>query len=444
MTKTNVQNMFISHKYQSLTTIFLLLFIAVTIGSPENALAQNDPEVKARNFFDEGKYEQALPFFQDLVNLYPKDNKLNYYYVACMAETKNFTEEAELAIQNAYGEDTPAKIFYYQGQFLQANNNFDEAVNLYQRFEKEVKRKDVKETNVAELIELCKQGINPFPKPVIEKPIVEAEAPKPEPEPEPLTIPVELKNNLINFQVTPSIKYLNINQFKESSSIQSFIEGWKLEQKIEEQLAKMSSLRASYDDATGSKKEELASKIIQLEKDSYELNKELNAHFAKAREKEIAYWDNAQPREIQNFATRIHFMEDSIAKANQPKTAEESAKESILRLPKEVVEDILPEETQPASNQVVYKIQIGAYSNTPPEWVQKLYKKLSVIRKIDQYTDDKGVTVYTVGELTSFQDALQMQSQVRVEGVKDAFVAAYKNGERIPVKEARKLTEIGE
>jgi hypothetical protein len=64
-----------------------------------------------------------------------------------------------------------------------------------------------------------------------------------------------------------------------------------------------------------------------------------------------------------------------------------------------------------------------------------------VIRRIDEYTDAKGVTVYTVGELKSYEDALQMQSQVRMEGVKDAVVAAYLNGKRIPVNEARKISE---
>jgi cell division protein FtsN len=93
------------------------------------------------------------------------------------------------------------------------------------------------------------------------------------------------------------------------------------------------------------------------------------------------------------------------------------------------------------SNEVVYKIQIGAYRNAPPEWVQGQFKKLAVIRRIDQHVDEKGVTIYTVGEMKSYDDALQMQKQIRMEGMKNAFVAAYQNNKRISLEEAKKLTQ---
>jgi hypothetical protein len=47
-----------------------------------------------------------------------------------------------------------------------------------------------------------------------------------------------------------------------------------------------------------------------------------------------------------------------------------------------------------------------------------LYKKLSLIRKIDNYTDEKGVVVYTTGSLTNLDDAVKLQKQVRQEAYK--------------------------
>jgi hypothetical protein len=91
--------------------------------------------------------------------------------------------------------------------------------------------------------------------------------------------------------------------------------------------------------------------------------------------------------------------------------------------------------------QVTYKVQIGAYSKGLPDYIDRLYKKLSVLRRIDHYTDERGIVVYTVGELTSFDDAVKLQNQIRQEGVNDAFVVAYLNNKRISLNEARKLSD---
>jgi hypothetical protein len=68
-----------------------------------------------------------------------------------------------------------------------------------------------------------------------------------------------------------------------------------------------------------------------------------------------------------------------------------------------------------------------------------LYKKLSLIRKIDNYTDEKGVIVYTTGNLTNLDDAVKLQKQVRQEGIQDAFVIAFYNGKRITLEQAKEI-----
>ncbi|MBN2805296.1 MAG: SPOR domain-containing protein, partial [Prolixibacteraceae bacterium] len=93
------------------------------------------------------------------------------------------------------------------------------------------------------------------------------------------------------------------------------------------------------------------------------------------------------------------------------------------------------------ASHIIYKIQIGAYSKDLPQYIEKLHRKLSILRKIDQHTDERGVTVYTIGEVANLGDALSLQEQIRTEGVKDAFVVAYNNGKRITLKEAKALKE---
>lgn len=59
--------------------------------------------------------------------------------------------------------------------------------------------------------------------------------------------------------------------------------------------------------------------------------------------------------------------------------------------------------------------------------------------KIDRYTDSRNNFIYTVGSLQNYQEACNLKDQMVSEGIKDAFVAAFLNGERIKVNEAIKI-----
>lgn len=457
------------NKSSSLKTIqFLLLFVVSFSFFGETALAQNDPELIAKNLVENGEYGKAIPYFEDLVRLYPKDKVLNYYLGMCLAETDQFSTQTKKALETSLGDNTPIKSLYYLGECFHAEGDFDQAMKYYQQFDDEARNRDKRGTRLDELMEQCRQKINPFPQPVSK------EEPRPEKElPEPVTestndivmdtikitpakpaidstkivtekkleIPESLKDTVINFQVNSSIKYLKASQFRNPESLDAFIRAWQGEQELQGVLEKANRLRATYDSAYADQKASIADQILKLEKEQYKKHQRINQNYAQSRAVENQYWQQADPGSVKAFTDRIQFMEDSIRQAKEAARIKKLEAEKPLVLPDSLAKTLAPQEPITPDNDVTYKIQIGAYSKTPPDWVQRLFKKLSVIRKIDQYTDDRGVTVYTVGELKSYQDALQMQSQVRLEGVKDAFIAAYKNGERIPVKEARKITE---
>jgi len=86
---------------------------------------------------------------------------------------------------------------------------------------------------------------------------------------------------------------------------------------------------------------------------------------------------------------------------------------------------------------IIYKIQIGAYSRGIPNNQKQAFNKISVIRKVENYTDANGIVVYTTGNLTNYEDAVQMQNQIRQEGIKDPIIAAYLNGKRITLEQAK-------
>ncbi len=425
------------------TTSFLLLFVLNPVFFGKTAQAQNDPEQHAKNLIENGRYAEAIPYFEDLVHLYPADKELNYYLGMCLVETEQFSSQAKTSLQTSLGKDTPEKSLYYLAQCFHAENNFPVALNYYQQYDDEARKREKRRTKLDELVNLCEQQINPFPEPVVETieetPEEKSEA-APEIEPEDVEIPAGLEDSLIQFQVNSNIKYVKIDQFKRVSALQAFIRAWKAEQELKGMVDETNRLRSEYNDAFATEKESIADAILVLERETYAKNQEINQNYIDARRSEMNYWEQADPESMRALVEKVRTMEDSIRQAKESERRERLEAQKPVVIPDSLVKNLVPEGPVVARTGITYKIQIGAYSRTPPDWVQQLFKKLSVIRRIDQYTDENGVTVYTVGELNSYQDALQMQSQVRTEGVNDAFVAAYKDGERIPLKEARQIT----
>ena len=61
---------------------------------------------------------------------------------------------------------------------------------------------------------------------------------------------------------------------------------------------------------------------------------------------------------------------------------------------------------------------------------------IAVIAAILALCKDGGLYKYTIGNKIDIQSASALQSELRKKGFSDAFVVAFKNGKRIPVREA--------
>ncbi len=434
------------------TSSILLLFSLIFLIGKNNLMAQSDPESQAKYYFGVEQFQEALPIFKDLIHLYPTDATLNYYFGACLIETATYSKEAKDALEVAMEKEV--KSLYYLGRYHHTQSDWENAISYYNEYINSAKKKELRTTNAYELLSLCEEKVNPFifleeeieaqaqAEPAIELPTPISNNLFTEPN-ESLEIPEALKNTTINFPINASISYLSIDQFKTKDGQQAFILGWVFEQELNGKLTETAELRETYGTASPTEKEQLADDILKLEQETYQLNRDIRRKYSEANEFENAYWGKASASERNNFKQKIIQMQDSILATTEPETS------TIVPAPLPIIttqknsEEIKEEKPkQESSNDnISYKIQIGAYSKSPPDWVQNLFKKISVIRRIDQYTDDRGITVYTIGELKSYKDALQMQNQIRQEGVSDAFVAAYKNNVRINVNEARKLTE---
>lgn len=82
---------------------------------------------------------------------------------------------------------------------------------------------------------------------------------------------------------------------------------------------------------------------------------------------------------------------------------------------------------------VVYKVQIGAFRNPPPPDV---FKGFAPVRG---ETTRPGWMRYTAGLFNKVDQARLKRNEIRALGYQDAFVVAYRNGERISLEEAASL-----
>jgi hypothetical protein len=79
---------------------------------------------------------------------------------------------------------------------------------------------------------------------------------------------------------------------------------------------------------------------------------------------------------------------------------------------------------------IVFKVQIGAFRSAVPQ------EAFSDMTPVMGETVGNGLVRYTAGLFTGFEQAARAKEQVRDRGYRDAFVVAYRDGQRIPLGEA--------
>ena len=248
-------------------------------------------------------------------------------------------------------------------------------------------------------------------------------------------IPENARKEPIRFQVNSAVSYLSFSHFVKNESKKIFYSAWLKEKEVGKLSAQTDSLRKSYANSSDDQKEKISTRILKAEQHLMALNEEIPALYEKVRNEENQYWQSASADEKAKFQEKIKLYQDSIQQAT-------------VALNKQTLPDTItyykaeskPVATAEPVSAVIYKIQVGAYKGKLPETAAKSMKKLSMLRKVENYKDEKGVTVYTTGSLKTYQEAVTMQSQVKLEGIKNASIAAYNNGKRITLDEARKIT----
>lgn len=244
----------------------------------------------------------------------------------------------------------------------------------------------------------------------------------------------------IHFQINSEIIYYHLEHFRKEESRKQFSEAQAKEIALHKLTGRADSLRKAYADAPDDQKDKIAGTILDDEKKMMTLNEEIPSLYEKARSAENQYWQNVSSEEKAKFVEKIKLIRDSIQQSEdklaQQKQTNKTVPDTIVYYQANKLNEIVTE-TPPA---VIYKIQVGAYKVKMPDSAAKAIKKLELLRKVENYKDEKGVTIYTTGSLKTYQEALTLQAQVKLEGIKTPSITAFSKGKKITLDEAKKLS----
>jgi tetratricopeptide (TPR) repeat protein len=434
-------------KYKQINDFLIIIVLGLVI-FPLFATGNDD----AIRLFKQKKYEEALPIFNALLHENPTDTSLSYYTGVCLTETNQYGNETIKLLLIAVSDKQPVDVYFYLGKNYHAMNNFKIAKSYYDLFDKRASKKEKKNLDLQNKIDLCNRYINPFPhfQPIPVSAIITLQKDSVEAikvEERPLEIPSLLDEAIINFILTTEIRYTRFYQFRTYFGRLNFINGWKSADSLSSLFLVTDSLRNEYGRTSSSEaRSQISNRVIDLESQILKTKSFSDESYFKANEFELSYWKQAPEDEKWKLIAE----NDSIKMAEEAKMIAEIA----IEIPSDTIPEIdsidadtiaimaiEPIAEQPKTSPLVYKIQIGKFNTELPESSKKLFRKISALRTIDQYIDEKNFTVYTIGELTNLKDAVKLQEQIRQESVKDAFVIAIKDGKRISLNEAQELSK---
>lgn len=478
----------------------LINFLFVPFGSRGWSFQEN-PLTKAIQLFDKEKYAEAETLFKEILDKRPDDFMVNYFYGACRTENGHFGEDDLNYLVKASKEVNPLNIDYYLAVQYHAKNQWEKALAYYKLYNSVASANEQEKVGLALKMEQCANHVNPFviakdeviggdleisvnkkdeatstvnldSKPInvdslnakiqdtvslhgneLEMAILadssmQVEEAKPDSLPaleiskmttieEIKTIPV---NEQIKFSVNNEITYLSVSNFKTDEGKNYFEEGSLTDNKLQKVLIRTEILREKYKSSQSrAEKDSIGQVILSLEGEAYDLKKSITQFFIQAKNAENSYWSNATSEETESFIKEMNAASKKINEAKNNNTIEN---QDIIIPPILVQDEEVKNETAKSSSGITYRIQLGAYSRGIPNSQKAIFNKISILRKVENYTDENGVVVYTTGNLTNYDDAVEMQKQVKQEGIKDPIIAAYLNGKRITLEKAKEIDNI--
>ena len=122
-----------------------------------NGKTEQQVEENAFSFFDAEEYQQAMPFYEQLHDVYPYDPEYNYYLGVCKVELNVDLLSAIEHLKVAENKKISNSVYYYLGRAFHMTYQFNSAIRYYRKFCEKYKKKA---EGIERLIEMCHNGLS--------------------------------------------------------------------------------------------------------------------------------------------------------------------------------------------------------------------------------------------------------------------------------------------
>ena len=252
------------------------------------------------------------------------------------------------------------------------------------------------------------------------------------------------KNKLAadNIALVDAMKKAKADSIANAKALQDKLIAEKKAKTLTEQKAKDDAIELAKADSTLAVKEQ-QSKINEQENKYKQLLAVADMNFKnKNYQDALSIYQKAEVLNVKDKSSasqKIKEIDAILKKADADKAtkervdAEKLTKETITHSEKEKKEES-PKQTNP-TNGISFKVQFASIDKEVDAKV-----KFANVSEVSFYKAG-AIFKYTSGNFSSFDDATKQQAKLKELGYKDCFVAAFKNGVRMDINEARKLTE---
>ncbi len=252
------------------------------------------------------------------------------------------------------------------------------------------------------------------------------------------------KNKLAadNIALVDAMKKAKADSIANAKALQDKLIAEKKAKTLTEQKAKDDAIELAKADSTLAVKEQ-QSKINEQENKYKQLLAVADMNFKnKNYQDALSIYQKAEVLNVKDKSSasqKIKDIDAILKKADADKAtkervdAEKLTKETITHSEKEKKEES-PKQTNP-TNGISFKVQFASIDKEVDAKV-----KFANVSEVSFYKAG-AIFKYTSGNFSSFDDATKQQAKLKELGYKDCFVAAFKNGVRMDINEARKLTE---
>lgn len=441
--------------YKILPCLFTgVFFLTVTLSGQDNTFVAAKGE--AVSAFEKEDYKLALKHFRALLAEYSADPVYMYYTGACMIETGENISKAGVLVKNAIDKSSgfrpvPHKAWYYLGRYHHVRGNYQDAIEAYDFFRDNARRREVKKLEIERLISECESGKSSF----VEAANEEARGREQGAGRVVLPKEGELHDTVMTADTVskPSVVVESPGERYE----QLATEALEYQYRTDSLLRLADRYRESLPSIAEADRQTVNAKILSLENLAFEYQRKADKKYREAAAMAMNNFDSQKMPSLEDLISEKKMQEReepddlTIQKEKGQYVDSLTVSEKKVQADTSIMPDAEPEpvlgvfsdnfdqgDEIPVNPELpeglIYRIQVAAFRNPKQPGFFKGLGPVSIYRP-----ENSDINFYYIGMFRSKELAGDALVKVRKNGFGDAFILALADGERISMEKAAVL-----